>query len=92
MGLRQKLQQEILPTTLLAFDLHDAGHDDDDDDDYDNDDDDDDDYKIYDDDVDDKNDDNGCDNCYDAPPFVQMMIQTMRLMRVMMIGLREAII
>ena len=73
MGLRQKGRQEILPTTLLASDLHDGGHDDDGDDD---DDDDDDDDKSYDDDdVDDNNDDNGCDKCYGATrPLIRSLL------------------
>ena len=61
LGLRQKGRQEILPTTLLASDLHDGGHDHGDGDC-------DDDDKSYDDDVDDSNDEDGCYNCYDAPP------------------------
>ena len=40
LGLRQKGRQEILPTTLLASDLHHARHCDDDDEDDDDDDDD----------------------------------------------------
>ena len=44
-GFETKSQQEILPTTLLASDLHDGGH-------YGGDDDEDDDYKSYGDDVD----------------------------------------
>ena len=53
LGLRQKGRQEILPTTLLASDLHDGGHDNGDGDC-------DDDDKSYDDDVDDSNDEDGC--------------------------------
>ena len=72
MGLRQKGRQEILPTTLLASDLHDGRHGDDDV----NDEDDDDDDKSYDDDdVNDNNDDNGSDKYYDSPcPLIRSVL------------------